>query len=344
MQGKFEKIKRIKKNISLLDFPLLSLTYLRQKLYDLSVIKKVVKNWPEVILFRLGLKKRFIMKLRNGKEIKIKDQQDYFNFWDSEDSLILLLKDVKFNKKKKQVEFKYKNHLILFYLKGDISLIRGQFIDEEYRWLNVKGKEVVDVGANIGDTAIYFALNGAKHVYAFEPYPFSYKIALKNIKLNKLENKVTLLNEAISKENKTIYIDGNYKNIGSDDLKEFKKGKKIRVTTLEEIIKRFKLKNAVLKMDCEGCEYCSILNTPNEVLRNFEQIMLEYHYGYLNLKKKLEEAGFKVKVSLPRYFFNDGAQNPHMLLGYLYAQRLSKARLGKARLGKIEIIGSEKLK
>ena len=78
----------------------------------------------------------------------------------------------------------------------------------------------------------------------------------------------------------------------------------------------------MLKIDCEGCEYNSILNTPNEVLRNFEQIMIEYHYGYLNLKKKLEEAGFKVKASFPRYFFNDRVQNPHMLSGYLYAQRL----------------------
>jgi FkbM family methyltransferase len=199
-------------------------------------------------------------------------------------------------------------------------------MDEAYKWLNVKGKEVVDVGANIGDTPIYFAVNGAKHVYAFEHYPFSYRIALKNIRLNKLEKKVTLLNEAISNENKTIYINGNYKSTGSDDLKEFKKGKKIKVVTLEEIVKRFKLKDAVLKIDCEGCEYPTLLNTPNEVLRNFEQIMLEYHYGYLNLKKKLEEAGFKVKVSSPKYHFNDRAQNPHMLLGYFYAQRLSKAR------------------
>jgi len=222
-----------------------------------------------------------------------------------------------------QIEFKYKNHLIRLYFLDSIGSYKEQFIEEPYKWLNVKGKEVVDVGANIGDTAIYFAVNGAKHVYAFEPYPFSYKIALKNIKLNKLEKKVTLLNEAIGKENKTIYIDENYENTGGDDLKEFKRGKKIKVVTLEEIVKRFKLKDAVLKMDCEGCEYPSLLNTPNEVLRNFEQIMIEYHYGYLNLKKKLEEAGFKVKVSPPVYGFNIKAQNPHTLAGYLYAQRLS---------------------
>ena len=54
-----------------------------------------------------------------------------------------------------------------------IWLINENFIKEQYKWLDVEGKNVVDVGANIGDTAIYFALKGAKHVYAFEPYPYS---------------------------------------------------------------------------------------------------------------------------------------------------------------------------
>jgi len=324
-----KRIREVKKNITLLDFLLLPLTTFKGQLYDLFIVKKVVKNWPDALLFRLGLKKKFIMELRNGKNVKIEKPNDYFNFWSdfwkSEDSLIFFSKNTKFNKRKKEIEVSYKNHLIRFdFLNtGNYGIILEQFVKEVYKWLNIKGKEVVDVGAYIGDTAIYFAVNGAKHIYAFEPYPIFIKIATKNIKLNKLEKKVTLLNEAIGKENKTIYIDENYKNIGSYDLKEFKKGKKIKTMTLEEIVKRFKLKDAVLKMDCEGCEYNSILNTPNEVLRNFEQIMIEYHYGYLNLKKKLEEAGFKVKVSLPRYSFNDRAQNPHMLLGYLYAQRLS---------------------
>jgi len=36
-------------------------------------------------------------------------------------------------------------------------------------------------------------------VYAFEPYPYSYNIAKKNIKLNHLEDKITLLNEGCGK-------------------------------------------------------------------------------------------------------------------------------------------------
>jgi hypothetical protein len=33
----------------------------------------------------------------------------------------------------------------------------------------LRGRDVVDVGANVGDTALYFVLNGARKVIALEP-------------------------------------------------------------------------------------------------------------------------------------------------------------------------------
>jgi len=35
----------------------------------------------------------------------------------------------------------------------------------------LRGREVVDVGASVGDTALYFVLNGARKVIAVEPLP-----------------------------------------------------------------------------------------------------------------------------------------------------------------------------
>jgi FkbM family methyltransferase len=40
---------------------------------------------------------------------------------------------------------------------------------------------VIDVGAGVGDTAILFALRGAKKVIALEPFPSLYEEALINI-------------------------------------------------------------------------------------------------------------------------------------------------------------------
>jgi len=67
----------------------------------------------------------------------------------------------------------------------------------DYDWLDVKGKRVLDVGASIGDTAVYFALRGAREVVAFEPYPFPYQFALRNVEVNGLSN-VRVINASIS--------------------------------------------------------------------------------------------------------------------------------------------------
>lgn len=80
--------------------------------------------------------------------------------------------------------------------------------------------------------------------------------------------------------------------MATSQLKDFHQGKHVKLTTLEEIVERFNLKDACLKMDCEGCEY-SILKTPKKILKTFQEIIIEYHYK--NLKEKLEKASFRVK-------------------------------------------------
>ena len=274
------------------------------------------------------------MQLRNGQKIGIKKSEDYFSFWESDEGQQELLKQwgfdsiIKLDKNRKIVRFKFKNKIVgLYYdlqkqLANTIDMITGQFIKNEYGWLNVKGKTVIDIGANIGDTAIYFALNGAKHVYAFEPYPYSYRIATQNVRLNELEDRITLLNEGCGKEKRKIKIDVSYKNFAGADLKNFKKGTNINITTLSELIKRFRIMdNEVLKIDCEGCEYGVLLDAQDSDLRRFKQIQIEYHYGYLNLKRKLEEAGFRVSKTLPKSILNLKAENREMLIGLLYAER-----------------------
>ena len=241
-----------KKNMSAFAYLTAKINGKIDKINDFLSIRKIVRNWADVVLFRMGLKKTLIIKFIDGKSVYFKNMKEYFDFWKSGECLPELLK----------------------------------VIDRQYKWLDVKNRDVVDIGANIGDTAIYFALKGAKHVYAFEPYPYSYNIAKKNIRLNHLEDKITLLNEGCGKSG-SIAIKEDYKNTVGTDLKNFKEGKKIRIESLDEIIKRFNLKHAVLKVDCEGCEYDLILNASDEALHAFDQIIMEYHYGYRNLVKRL---------------------------------------------------------
>jgi len=254
------------------------------KINDLLSMRKIAKNWADVALFRAGLKKTLTIKFRDGKSAYFKNMKDYFDFWKSGECLPELLK----------------------------------VIDRQYKWLDVEGKDVVDIGANIGDSAIYFALKGAKHVYAFEPYPYSYNIAKKWIKLNHLENKITLLNEGCG-EKGFVNIREDYKNTVGTDLKNFKEGKKIRIESLDEIVKRFNLKHAALKVDCEGCEYDLILNASDEALKAFDQIIIEYHYGYRNLVGKLN-SNFNVKVKLPKFIYDKEAQFKSTYTGLIFCR------------------------
>ena len=65
------------------------------------------------------------------------------------------------------------------------STILEVFNYGEYGQLDVRNKVVIDVGASIGDSAIHFALKGAKKVIAIEPHPGAYAEMLININLNK---------------------------------------------------------------------------------------------------------------------------------------------------------------
>jgi hypothetical protein len=85
---------------------------------------------------------------------------------------------------------------------------------------------------------------------------------------------------------------------------------------MKTLLDTYNLNSALLKMDCEGCEY-NLLNEGNETLRRFERMQIEYHYGYEKLKNKFEEAGFKVKCTEPVL----GADNKNMHMGYIYARR-----------------------
>jgi len=199
---------------------------------------------------------------------------------------------------------------------------KGVFFQEDYKWL-IKGEKdpiVIDVGGEVGDTALYFAIKGAKKVIVIEPFPNNYEYLIKNINLNNFQDKIKPINAMVGRENKktTIVIPEEFI---VRDAKECQGGFEIEMITLSKLIERFNLKEALLKMDCEGCEYESILNENDETLKIFKRIQLEYHYGYEKLKEKLERSGFNVKCTEPKKIHNPDATNPNMAVGYIYAQR-----------------------
>tara|TARA_B110000014_G_C20119906_1_gene592998 strand:- start:1760 stop:2533 length:774 start_codon:yes stop_codon:yes gene_type:complete len=189
----------------------------------------------------------------------------------------------------------------------------GVFFEEQYKMLPIKNRTVLDIGANMADSSIYFALRGAKKVIAVEPLPANYEMATKNIELNNLKEIIKIILGACSSKPGFFKVDGK-KIGGSEKLDDNKGEKEIPLISLTELFEQNDLVNPVIKIDCEGCEYDVILNTSDEILKKFHSILIEYHYGYQNIVEKLENCGFKVKKSRPMYYYN-------YRLGYIFATR-----------------------
>lgn len=170
---------------------------------------------------------------------------------------------------------------------------------------------------NIGDSLIYFVLNGADRVIGIEPYPYAFSFAQKNVKLNDIHN-VILLNAGYGRDGTIIVSEGF--SAGDSSLISSNKGKEIPVISLRTLVSQQNFKNFVLKMNCEGCEY-ALLDEDDEIFQYIQMIQIEYHYGYENIVNKLKNVGLDVRFTEPQRFYNPYATNPNMELGYIYAQR-----------------------
>jgi len=197
------------------------------------------------------------------------------------------------------------------------DIVFENFIGGAYSDVDVRDRTVVDVGAGVGDTAILFSLRGARRVIALEPFPSLYKRALINVKINGIEDRVLLINAGLGSSDEEICtelsdVHGYYlfRSSSKCDIK-------IRIYTLSSLIREFRIEsNSILKMDCEGCEYEVVLNAKSEDIKTFEQVIIEYHDGYRELKKFLEDAGFKTMIKRIR-----SVQVPVERHGYIVARR-----------------------
>ncbi|MGC9180925.1 MAG: FkbM family methyltransferase, partial [Vulcanisaeta sp.] len=136
---------------------------------------------------------------------------------------------------------------------------------------------VVDVGAFVGDSAIYFVLRGAEKVIAIEPHPGAYEEMLENIRLNNMEDRIIPINAGLASRVGWIKISHVDVDSTAMTLYKFDNFGEVMTITLGEIINKYSIpNNAVLKMDCEGCEYDVILNDYEHV-KLFSEVILEYH-------------------------------------------------------------------
>jgi len=134
-----------------------------------------------------------------------------------------------------------------------------------------QGNTIIDIGANIG----YYSILAAKktgpkgRVMAIEPEPKNISQLKSNITLNKLTN-ITVIHQAISdKTDKTkLYLSP----ISSGEHSIITKTKQfitVSTTTLDNLVKTYKLTPNLIKVDTEGAEH--------QILENSIQTLKKYH-------------------------------------------------------------------
>jgi FkbM family methyltransferase len=181
---------------------------------------------------------------------------------------------------------------------------------------------IVDVGANIGVFTLYAAREApAAQIVSIEPFPDTCQRLRDLVETNRLTDRVTILNCAVSRASGTAAMDAaseipsQYKRITSDAtralnlkyrgdtaLRQATEGVPVRTETLQQVLESVKVTGAdLVKLNIHGSEYEVLMFTPPIVLRAFRRIAVQYHelpaearVGKNQLFEHLDRAGFRL--------------------------------------------------
>jgi len=173
---------------------------------------------------------------------------------------------------------------------NDSGVISSVMVYDEYkaRYHNYEDGDVfIDLGMHIGTwTVLMGMLETTSAVYGVEPLPENFKLALKNIELNRLGNVTPIMGAIASDSNgwESIYY--------TDDTTKFGKTHKFigsmlggsgmvhraRKISLDDIFKKYDIKKCkVLKTDAEGGEIGAFRGISQNNLKKIDCIVGEFH-------------------------------------------------------------------
>jgi FkbM family methyltransferase len=249
---------------------------------EIETIIKTFENFSDAVLYFAGIKDKAKLKFRSGLIIDVNKETKWLAY-----VLYELYKSVPLKDAKDTCEYcwrvDWQNKILIlsnglrFYLYSVNPLIFSEtFIhDIHFVGFDLKDKVIVDVGAFVGDTALYYANFGAI-VYAYEPHPINFYWLKKNIELNPhLKDRIKIFNEAVGKDEEIEISIGESINGGFSIYGQVKgKVLSIKSVSLRKILEENNLKDPyLLKADCKGCEYYII---EDDAISKFEKVKIEY--------------------------------------------------------------------
>ena len=187
--------------------------------------------------------------------------------------------------------------------------------------LDIKRNDVVvDIGANIGVFTAFAATRTENMVYAFEPFPNTFKFLSTNIHANNFHHvhayamavcdKVGTQKFFLNKKMSTGHSLSDY--FTHNDSENYIE---VPTTSLPQIMDDNSLEKIdFLKMDCEGAEGSIFQSIPQHYLKKIKKIAMEFHdhaspLTHSEIEKLLLDAGYTTSINW----------NKKKSTGYLYA-------------------------
>jgi hypothetical protein len=136
---------------------------------------------------------------------------------------------------------------------------------------------VVDVGACLGETPLFFRHMGARKIYAYEPV--YYKYLIRNIRRNHAEDTVIASPCGVWLEEGSLELDSS----------------RVPMKLIQSIllgVREAEGEITLVKMDCEGCEY-SLLAADQNALKLPEHYLIEIHGAPEPIIHLFGELGYK---------------------------------------------------
>lgn len=192
----------------------------------------------------------------------------------------------------------------------EFHILNEVFVSNDYDFTSSSKAVVIDIGANIGITSLFFSRFGyVDKIYAFEPVKDTFEQAQYNLSLNDKIHKVEWIkNIGLGKNSRKEvflfdkYCKGNtgFRGMSSPSYSNNDKAKEREVqiedATLEigKIVKEVKDRKVIVKMDCEGGEYEILENLyASGMINEIDVLLLEWHdKGSQIIEEMLINSGF----------------------------------------------------
>lgn len=167
-------------------------------------------------------------------------------------------------------------------------------------------KDIVDVGAYIGDSALILSELTSENVYAFDPIEANIEYIKQTALMN--QRKIIPMNMAVSNKNGKDYLSVGEAvfNSSIEEIGERKYVEKVPITTvtIDQFVSEYDLTIGLIKIHAEGAEQKVLEGARNTIVEQAPVIIVEMNHtenDFYNIKPMIEEmrSDYSFKVFKP---------------------------------------------